>query len=475
MIHIKLSNFLIWFLNCQFRYAAQEKRVIISSGLIFGLILISISIFISAAWVMNEFPVEPVIIKSATQPLVNTTQAASIKKNNLFKIDYLVRNGDTIITALARVGIGPVPAYKFFQAVKPIYDLKKISAGKKFSLFFSSPSEREIEKFKYEIDANRYVEIFRDETNNGFSGKVVTIPYDVKKEIIKGEITYSLFESIVESGEKPELADLLASLFEYDVDFNRDIQEGDSFAVIVEKKYLNGQFSMYGNVLASEFVNRGKAIRLLRYTDPEGMSAYYHPDGRSVRKMFLRCPLPFMRVTSRYGNRRHPILGFSAQHNGIDLGAPVGTIVRASAAGVIQNIGCDSTRGRYISIRHPNFYISHYYHLSGVAKDIKIGIKVDQGQLIGYVGSTGLSTGPHLHYSLEKSGRYFNPLKLESPAKEPVNQLYFEDFKHYADRYFLLIAGDRLINIPQNFQDALLNLSLISPVQTIAFGQSGKK
>lgn len=470
MIHIKLSNFLIWILNCQFRYAAQEKRVIISSGLIFGLILISISIFISAAWVMNEFPVEPEIVKIDKQPLVNITQAASIKKNGLFKIDYLIRSGDTIITALARAGIGPVPAYKFFQAVKPIYDLQRISAGKKFSLFFSSPSEREIKKFKYEIDANRYVEVFRDETNNGFSGKVVTIPYEVKKEIIKGEITYSLFESILECGEKPELADLLASLFEYDVDFNRDIQEGDSFAVIVEKKYLNGQFSIYGNVLASEFVNRGKTIRILRYTDPQGMSAYYHPDGRSVRKMFLRCPLPFMRVTSRYGNRRHPVLGFSAHHNGVDLGAPAGTIVRASAAGVIQNIGCNSTRGRYITIRHPNFYISHYYHLSGVSKGIKIGSKVDQGQLIGYVGSTGLSTGPHLHYGLEKNGRFFNPLKLESPAKEPVNQRYFEDFRHDADRFFLLISSCKLINIPQNIQDALLNPTPIHPIQTVPFG-----
>ncbi len=336
--------------------------------------------------------------------------------------------------------------------------------GKKYTIFLSSFG-REIEKFKYEIDVNQYVEVSRDERNNDFSGKIVTIPYDVKKEIIKGKITYSLFESILECGEKPELADLLASLYEYDVDFNRDIQVGDSFAVIVEKRYLHGQFSSYGNVLASEFVNRGKTIRLLRYTDPESMSAYYHPDGRSVRKMFLRCPLPFMRVTSRYGNRMHPVLGFSAKHNGVDFGAPAGTIIRASAAGIIQQIGHDSTRGRYISIRHPNYYISHYYHLSGVAKDIKTGIKVDQGQLIGYVGSTGLSTGPHLHYSMEKSGRYFNPLRLESPAKEPVKQQYFEDFKHYVDRYFLVLSGSKLVIIPQTIQDALLDRTPSHPVQ----------
>ncbi|HLP62670.1 MAG TPA: M23 family metallopeptidase [Candidatus Deferrimicrobium sp.] len=467
MTQLKLSQFLKSFLDWQLQHGAQEKRVIIFSGLLSGLMLVSISVFISAAWVVNEFQVATIKITPERQALEGKTKTRPAAKDDYFKKEISLRSGDTIISALARAGVAYEPAYKFFQAVKPIYDLKKISAGKKFFLSLSSSPGGEIEKFKYEIDVNRYVEVFRDAQNNCFCGKIITIPYDIKREIIKGEITYSLFESILECGERPELADLLASLFEYDVDFNRDIQEGDSFAVIVEKRFLNGQFSSYGNVLASEFTNRGKTIRLLRYTDPEGMSAYYHPDGRSVRKMFLRCPLPFMRVTSRYGNRHHPVLGFSARHNGVDFGAPAGTIIRASAAGVIQAIGYDSGRGRYISIRHPNFYTSHYYHLSGVAKDIKTGTKVDQGQLIGYVGSTGLSTGPHLHYGMEKSGRFFNPLQLESPAKEPVNQKYFEDFRQFANRYFLVLAGSKLVNIPKTFQHALLDLTPTRPVQTI--------
>jgi len=455
MIHLKLSHYLKGIL----RHDPRHKRVAFFSGLLFGLILVSISVFISAAWVVNEFQAPPLKTITDRRPLPDSNSAALKKDGELLKIENFVRRGDTIITALARAGIDYEPAYKLFQAVKPIYDLKKISAGKKYTLFLSS-NGKEIEKFKYEIDVNQYVEVSRDERNNLYSGKIVTIPFDVKKEFIKGKITYSLFESIMKCGEKPELADLLASLYEYDVDFNRDIQVGDSFAVIVEKRFLYGQFSSYGNVLASEFVNRGKTIRLLRYTDPESFSAYYHPDGRSVRKMFLRCPLPFMHVTSRYGNRRHPILGFSAGHHGVDFGAPSGTIIRASAAGVIQDIGSDATRGKYIGIRHPNFYTSHYYHLSGVAKDIKTGLKVDQGQLIGYVGSTGLSTGPHLHYGMEKSGRYFNPLQLESPAKEPVKQQYFVDFKHYADRYFLVLSGSKLVNIPPAVQDVLLALPL---------------
>lgn len=458
MIQFKWSHYLqhIKHVKHVLRHDPRHKRVAFFSGLLFGLILVSISVFISAAWVVNEFQAAPVKVITDRQSQVQSNLTALKKKDDSIKIEHFVRQGDTIITALARAGIDYEPAYKLFQAVKPIYDLKKISAGKKYTLFLSSPG-KEIDKFKYEIDVNQYVEVSRDILNNGFNGKIITIPYDVKREIIKGTITYSLFESILECGEKPELADLLASLYEYDVDFNRDIQVGDSFAVIVEKRFLHGQFSSYGNVLAAEFVNRGKTIRLLRYTDPESMSAYYHPDGRSVRKMFLRCPLPFMHVTSRYGMRNHPILGFSRGHHGVDFSAPTGTIVRASAAGVIQAIGNDSTRGRYISIRHPNFYTSHYYHLSGVAKGITVGVKVDQAQLIGYVGSTGLSTGPHLHYGMEKSGMFFNPLRLESPAKEPVKQQHFEDFKRYVDRYFLVLSGSKLINIPPAVQDVLLS------------------
>ncbi|MCP5104099.1 MAG: M23 family metallopeptidase [bacterium] len=373
----------------------------------------------------------------------------------MLKIENRVRRGDTIINALKREGIGHQTAYKFFTDIKPVYNLRKINAGKKYALFLSPPAN-EIKKFTYEIDVNQYLEVSRDNLSDRFTGKIVTIPYEVRKEVIKGEISYSLFESILECGEKPELADILASLYEYDVDFNRDIQPNDSFSVIVEKKYLEGKFAAYGDVLATEFVNRGKTIRIIQYTDPEGNTAYYHPDGRSVRKMFLRCPLPFMRVTSRYGNRRHPVLGFSAKHNGVDFAAPRGTKIRASASGVVLRVGYQRYKGRYITIRHPNRYVSEYYHLSRRAKNIRSGVKVEQGQIIGYVGSTGLSTGPHLHYGLRKNGRFINPLRLKSPTKNPVKKTFLEDFKRYTARHFLVISGSRLVSIPQNIQDALL-------------------
>jgi murein DD-endopeptidase MepM/ murein hydrolase activator NlpD len=248
----------------------------------------------------------------------------------------------------------------------------------------------------------------------------------------------------------------MASLFEYDIDFNRDLRVKDSFTLLVEKMYLQGQFVRYGAVLTAQFINDGNTIWVIRFTDPEGKTAYYHPDGRSVRKMFLRCPLPFMRVSSSYGNRRHPLWNFSARHNGVDLAAPIGTKIRATAAGSVIRKGIDGSRGRYICIRHKNNYTSHYYHLSKFAKEIKPGAAVEQGQVIGYVGSSGWSTGPHLHYGMQKSGRFFNPLTLNSPAKEPVKEIYMEDFKEYSYRVSLLLSGSQLVKIPDLIIEKLL-------------------
>jgi len=387
-------------------------------------------------------------------PAVEKKPVVKERKVESIRIEGRVRRGDTIINTLKREGIDHGAAYQFFNDVKPVYNLRKINTGKKYTLLLTSEGNG-IKKFTYEIDANRYLEVSGD--NDTFKGEIVTIPYEVRREVVKGTISYSLFETILDIGEKAELADILASLYEYDVDFNRDIRPKDSFAVIVEKKYLEGKFVGYGDVLASEFANNGKVIRLIRYTDPEGNTAFYHPDGRSVRKMFLRCPLPFMRVTSRYGyRRRHPVLGFSARHNGVDFGAPAGTKIRASASGVVQRVGYGRYKGRYITIRHPNRYVSHYYHLSRGARNIKAGVRVEQGQVIGYVGSTGLSTGPHLHYGLQKNGRFLNPLHLKSPTKNPVKKIYFADFEQYAARHFLLISGSQLVKIPKPLQDALL-------------------
>jgi len=409
------------------RDTGKRKKLIVISSSLFAVLLVIFAILILV----------PAKAIKQTQPL-----NADPPIEPLIKIEKQVKRGDTILTILSIEGIDQPRAYRFFQEIRPLYDLKNLRAGQKYSLFFSG---KKFEKFIYEIDTDRYLEV-QEENAGHFTGKLVTLPFQVIREYVRGEIRFSLFESILESGERAELADILAALYEYDIDFNRDIREGDTFAIYVEKKYLEGKFVRYGEVLAAEFVNKGEKFQVVRYTDPAGDTSYYHPDGRATKKMFRRCPLPFMRVTSRYGSRLHPVLGFNAQHNGVDFGAPAGTSVLASASGVIQQVGYTATRGKFISIRHPNRYTSHYLHLKQVKSGLKTGQRVEQNETIGYVGSTGLSTGPHLHYGLQKDAKYINPLSLKSPARDPLKKEQMPGFIAYSRRIFLLMDSHKVLS-----------------------------
>jgi len=384
--------------------------------------------------------------KESNQPL-KKQKIKTVEKLNLPKLTKKsgrVKIGENITAILTRNGLTRAEAYTMIQEVKKTYNLAKIRAGNKFKILKAND---EFTKFVYYIDINKYLEVKRKENN--FSSKIITIPYTTKKSIIKVKIESSLFEAILKENEKPELADILASLYDYDVDFNRDLRKGDVLIAIIEKKFLKGKFVKYGNIIASSFINNGSRIDIIRYRRKNGEYGYFHPDGSAVKKMFLKSPLPFMKITSRFGWRRHPILGFSARHNGVDLGAPVGTKVRATASGTIIARGYDRVRGRYIIIRHPNGYRTHYYHLSRYASGIRRGKKVSQGQIIAYVGNTGRSTGPHLHYGVQKYGRYINPLTLKSPSLKPLSKLEIPAFKRYSRKIIRLFNEIIVFNMTQ--------------------------
>jgi murein DD-endopeptidase MepM/ murein hydrolase activator NlpD len=313
--------------------------------------------------------------------------------------------GDSGAGVLVRGGMEAREAARLIADVKPAYDLARI------------------------LEAER-------DAGGGFRGRVAAVPYEVRRETVCIRIENSLYEATLASGETIELFEPLSTMFEYDVDFNRDIQPGDTISAVLEKKYLDGKLAAYGDILAAELRNGGKGIRVVRYASPGGAVGYYHPDGRSTKRMFLRCPLPFVRVTSRFGMRRHPMLGFSRQHNGVDFGATYGTPVRATASGVISGRGRDDARGNYVTIRHANGFASHYYHLNRFATGLRAGQRVEQGQVIGTVGSTGLSTGPHLHYGLARNGRFLNPLRLQSPSVAPLPREKLGEFQRYCAAVF---------------------------------------
>jgi len=356
-------------------------------------------------------------VRSPTPPPISGSPPPSPPPSppNIRVIRGEVPPGEPLVALLRRHAIPADVIYRLIQDTRPVYDLQRIHARHPYSL---SLNAGQLVEFRYHLDRKRRLVISKE--GNRFVPRLLEKPLVTRRSVIRGTIRSSLFESIQKAKEDPRLADRVARLFAYDIDFNRDLREGDAYLLLFEKEYLAGKFSEYGPILYGKITLQDRNISIIRHTDDRGRSAHYHPDGRAVKKFFLRCPLPFMRISSSFGRRRHPVLKFSSRHRGIDLAAPVGTPVRSTAAGVVQRTGQDSTRGRYIIVRHPNGYTTHYYHLSRLQADIRPGRRVSQGQVIGKVGNTGLSTGPHLHYGIRKNRGFINPLRFNIPSRPPL-------------------------------------------------------
>jgi murein DD-endopeptidase MepM/ murein hydrolase activator NlpD len=263
-------------------------------------------------------------------------------------------------------------------------------------------------------------------TMNNFS-------YETRVENVSAAIDASLFSSVLDIGERDQLAMEIAEIFGSDIDFYTDIQKGDSFRVLIEKKYLNGQFSKYGPILAASFSNKDKVFTGFRFEDENGKPAYYAPDGRSLKRSFLKSPLKFGRITSRFSRARmHPILKILRPHLGVDYAAPTGTPVQAVGAGRVTSAGYSGGSGRMIRLSHTGGYESMYLHLSRIA--VKPGAHVNQGQVIGYVGSTGMSTGSHLDFRVRRNGKAINPLKVIFPPGAPISARRFDSFAALRDK-----------------------------------------
>ena len=240
----------------------------------------------------------------------------------------------------------------------------------------------------------------------------------VRTHSVAGALRGSLEGSIGTAGAPSALTVLLAEVFQWDLDFTRDLRLGDTFEIVYETVYLDGQYDSLGGIVGAIYENRGQRLEAYRFGED---SAYYDAEGRPLRKMFLRSPLRYSRVTSRFSKRRfHPILKRYRPHYGVDYGAPTGTPVRVTASGTVTSVGRDRGGGNTVKVRHPNGYLSAYLHLSRFARGLRSGRYVAQGDVIGYVGATGLATAPHLDYRVQKNGRWIDPLTIKSVPAEPV-------------------------------------------------------
>ncbi len=358
-------------------------------------------------------------------------------------IQGTIAQGDTATGLLGKF-FSAAELHELGQQCKQVFPLSKLSAGQTYRVCLS---DDQFERFEYDIDRDEQLIISRVADN--FSIEKIPIPYTTEVVRVRGAIDSSLFEAVTATGESDVLAMNLADIFAWDIDFILDIRQGDSFQALVEKRYRDGQLAGYGRILAAEFTNQGTTFQAFLYQDDDRRADYYDASGQSLRKAFLKAPLSFSRISSGFTMRRfHPITKTWKAHPAIDYAAPPGTPIKSIGDGIIIRKGYTRGNGNFVKIRHNSSYETMYLHMKGFAKGIGQGKRVAQGQTIGYVGSTGLATGPHLCFRMFKNGAPVNPSRVKAAAAQPVSKANLADFNIQAEN---LVAK---LNDPQGVKTA---------------------
>jgi murein DD-endopeptidase MepM/ murein hydrolase activator NlpD len=278
-----------------------------------------------------------------------------------------------------------------------------------------------------ELDLNNALLVSRGES--GFSAEIVARPIEIQRRLAYGRIETSLFESAASAGMPDKLIMNLAGIFAWDIDFVLDIRKADDYYILFEEIYQDGKFVTSGEIIAAEFNNNGRTFQAVRFVDESGRSDYFTPDGRSVRKAFIRAPVDFTRISSAFNpNRRHPILNTIRAHRGVDYAAPGGTPIKAAGDGKVIFRGRKGGYGNAVMIQHGGNITTLYAHMSKFANSARISSRVRQGDVIGYVGATGLATAPHLHYEYQLNGVHRNPRTVELPQADPIKAEYRDEF-----------------------------------------------
>lgn len=349
-------------------------------------------------------------------------------------IEVVVSRNDTMDRLFRRLelNLGDLASLRALPDLRTQVD--RLMPGEK--LLFTH-RDGELVGLERKLSDSETLKVTRDE--NGFSTNVLENPLEIRSRTASATIQSSLFQAATAAGLTDRVAFDLAEIFQYDIDFVLDIQTGDRFTVVYEEVFQDGEPLRIGNILAAKFVNAGREYRAVRYQDEQGRSQYYSPDGRSLRKAFMRAPVQFSRISSRFNlSRRHPVLNRIRAHKGVDYAAPTGTPVRAAGEGRVRFVGRQGGYGNVIELEHGSGVVTVYGHLSRFAPKLRRGQRVDLAQVIGYVGSTGLATGPHLHYEYRVRGIHKNPQTVVLPDAEPIPA---------ADRERFLTATADLVNI----------------------------
>lgn len=411
----------------------KNKKTVIFFRLLYLIVTVLVLLLLFFVIFKSEPPAENVKIKiEAPKP----NQFGFIS-DSLEQFTGVIKRNETLSDILEKSGVPYSRIAELAEASKNIFDVRKIKAEKKYHIYSTKDSLSSVKYFVYEKDPINYVVFNMHDSVVITTGKkdVVT-----KTETKYAEINHSLYVALMEADASPQLAIKLSQIYAWQIDFYH-LQKGDNFTVVYEKEFVDTQFAGIGRILGARFNSSGKDFFAIPFTQ-DSVYQYFDENGNSLRKAFLKAPLEFARISSRFSRRRlHPVLKRYRPHLGVDYAAPVGTPVRSTGDGVVTDAGYKSGNGRYIKIRHNSVYTTMYLHLSKFAKGIKRGTHVSQGQVIGYVGSTGLSTGPHLDYRFFVNGSAVDPLKVEVPPSHPVKDELRADYEKKKNEVMIMIKN----------------------------------
>ncbi len=339
-----------------------------------------------------------------------------------------VKPGNALAGIFKRHHLAPRELHEIMALGKDTASLKRLRPGDIFR--FQIDKNQHLQRLVYAISPLKSLHIQRQK--QGFTASMQVKNIEKRSAYAIGQIKSSLFEAGKDAGLSDTLIMKMVNIFGWDIDFAQDIRKGDQFTLLYEEQFLDGRKINDGVILAAEFTNQGHTYRALRFTDASHHTDYYTPDGLSMRKAFLRTPVDFRRISSRFGNRYHPILNRMRLHKGVDYAARTGTPIKAAGDGKIIFRGRKGGYGRTVIIQHGGHYSTLYAHMSRFRRGLRAGKHVKQGQIIGYVGQSGRATGPHLHYEFRVNGVHRNPLTIRLPHAAPIKKRYRDSFNRVA-------------------------------------------
>ena len=369
---------------------------------------------------------------------INADGSSAAPSNELAWQEVTIRSGETLAAVFSRLGLSARTLYELTQVEQASQRLTRIYPGDRFA--FLIPNEGQLDGIEFDLDEANRLRVIR--VAEQWQPQTIARQMEFRTRTATGRIDGNLFLAGQQAGLSDALIMKMANIFGWDIDFVLDIRAGDRFAVIYEEVWRDGERLRDGEILAASFINRGQRFEAIRFTDSSGRPDYYAADGRNLRKEFLRSPLDVTRVTSRFTMRRfHPVLKVYRPHRGVDYGAATGTPVRATGDGKVIFASKNSSYGNHVIIQHGEQFKTLYAHLSKFGKGVKRGSRVRQGQVIGYSGSTGLATAPHLHYEFRVNDVHRDPLKIEFPKAAPLPTSEMVNFQRAARPLLQQLSG----------------------------------